>query len=104
MRRLIPSARWLVDQNREDHDQALDQHLHERRDFEQVQQIAGDAEDQDRGDGAGDRAAPAGKRRAAEHHRDDRVQLVPDAGVRIAGAEATGEQDARRCPRSGRRA
>ena len=46
-------------------------------------------------------AAAAGQRRAAEHHGDDGVELEALAGVRIAGAEPAGDDQAAQAPRRG---
>ena len=47
---------------------------------------------------AGDRAAPAHERRAAEHDRRDRVQLERLARGGVRGAELGGDDHARRAP------
>ena len=62
--------------------------------LEQVQHVRDHAEQQHRRDGAGDAAAAAGERGAAEHHGDDGVELEALAGVRIAGAEPAGDEQA----------
>ena len=77
-----------------DDDQALDEDLREGRDLEQVEQVVEDAEQQDRGEHADDADAAALERRAAEHHGDDRVELHAVAGIRIAGAEPPGDEEA----------
>ncbi len=85
----------LVDQHRDDDDDAHGHELPERLDIDEHQPVLDHGDHQGAGDGAADRARPAEQAGAADHHRGDRVeqQRLPRLGR--AGVEAGGIQRSR---------
>jgi hypothetical protein len=84
----------LVHDYGEDDDDALDDHLHERRHVHQVKAVVDDAEDQRTDDGAPYRADATVEAGSADDGGGDGVKLDAGAQLRVAGADAAREDDA----------
>ena len=82
-----------VDRNGADDDGSLDEPLIERRDVQEVETVDHDADDEDAGNRAEQRAAAAAQTRAADDRRGDRGQLVAFTVGRDTGGRASRQND-----------
>ena len=71
----------------------LDEHLNEGGNGHEVEDVRQDGEQEDAAERAPDAAASTAEGGAAEHHRDDGVELEAIAGERVAGADPPGQHE-----------
>ena len=85
----------LLDQHGADDDQPLQHQLKVGVDVVELQQVRQQPEDQHADEGSGHAPTPAHQAGAADHHRRDRVELEPGAGVGLALAVLRHEEHRR---------